>query len=142
MPPSMSRPLFLREHAHTWFWAITSLLALPASLIYFSYQGVTAFTSFFLGILATLLVLLLNVIMERRLWMFQAHWHEAFSRPDASLRLVILAGALLLIVESLAIMYLLVSPAADEALLQMVREHRCLVPSPQYAEFCELLTRW
>lgn len=138
----MSRPLFQREHAHTWFWAIASLLALPASLIYFSSQGVTAFTAFFLGILATLLVLLLNVIMEGSLWMFQAHWHEAFSRPDASLRLVILAGALLLIVESLAIMYLLVSPSADDALLEMIRQHRCLVPTPQYAEFCELMTRW
>ena len=138
----MPRPLFSVVHAHTWFWAAASLAALPLALIYFSSRGVTAFAAFLLGLLATLLVLFLNVLMEGSLWMFQAHWPEAFARPDASLRLMVFAGALLLIVESAALMYLLVSPSADEAFLLLVRQHRCLVPTDQYRELCDVLARW
>lgn len=122
------------------FWMFASLAALPASLLYFSSRGVSALSSFLLGILATLLVLFLNMILEGSLWMFHAEWRHIFERPDASLRLVVVAGALLLIVETMAIMYLLVSPGADEAFLVLVRQHRCLVPEPNYQDLCQLLT--
>ncbi len=123
-----------------YFWMFASFAALPASLVYLSYQGVTALTAFLLGILATLLVLFLNVILEGSLWMFHPEWRHIFERPDASLRLVVVAGALLLIVETMAMMYLLVSPGADEAFLVLVRQHHCLVPEPHYQELCQVLT--
>jgi hypothetical protein len=130
------------HRAHTWFWALASIIAMPVALFYFSGAGVSAFTAFLLGLLAVLLVLVLNVLMEGSLWMFDASWHEVFSRPDASLRLVVLAGALLLIVESAAIIFLLISPTSDDAFLVFVRQHRCLVPEPRYQELCQLLTKW
>ena len=122
-----------------WFWMLASLLTLPVSLMYFATMGFTAMAAFGLGILGTILVLMLNVLMEGSLWMFHAEWQYVFERPDASLRLVIVAGALLLIVETMALMYLLVSPGSDDALLVVIRQHHCLVPEARYQDLCQLL---
>ncbi len=122
-----------------WFWMVASLLTLPAALIYFSALGVSAFAAFLFGLLGTILVLILNIMLEGSLWLFHSEWRHLFERPDASFRLVVVAGALLLIVETMAMMYLLVSPGADDALLVLIRQHKCLVPTPRYFELCQVL---
>lgn len=124
---------------HMWFWMLASLLTLPVSLLYFSSHGVSAFVSFLLGLVGTVMVLIFNIAFEGSLWMFHSEWRHLFERPDASLRLVVVSGAILLIVETMAMMYLLVSPGSDDALLLLVRQHRCLIPEPRYLEFCQLL---
>lgn len=123
----------------TYFWAIASLLPLPAALLVLPSFGVSAMASFGLGVLGVLTVLAMNALLEKRLWMQHDEWHEVFLRPDASLRLAVFAGAILLIVETAAMMYILLSSGADQALLEYILGRQCGQPQGVFIDVCERL---
>lgn len=120
----------------TYFWAIASLFPLPLALLILPQYGVSAMASFGIGILGVLLILALNAVMEKRLWLQHDEWREVFARPDASLRLAVFAGALLLIVETAAMVYILLSAGADEALFRYILGRQCVNPQAFFVEVC------
>ena len=117
---------------------MASLIPLPLCLFILPTLGFSALTSFALGLVLTACVLLLNAGVESRVWMMHEEWHHIFSRPDASLRLALFAGALLLIVESAVLVYLLTSPGIDEALLGLILGRQCALPKGVFVDMCQL----
>lgn len=127
------------SRGQTRFWAAASLITLPLSLIVFASIGLTALSSFALGVLATLLVLAFNLFIEGSLWVSREQWSEVFENPEASLRLAMIAGALLLIVESAALFYIVAAPGSDELLLQLIKQRQCLDPQGVFIDVCRAL---
>lgn len=127
------------SRGQTRFWAAASLITLPFSLIIFASIGLTALTAFALGVFATMLVLTLNLFIEGSLWISREQWQEMFENPEASMRLAIVAGALLLIVESAAIFYIVASPGADELLLKLIEQRQCANPQGAFIDVCRVL---
>lgn len=134
-----SRSFSSPTRGQTRFWAFASLSTLPLALLVFTAIGLTAFSSFALGLLATLLVLTLNVFIEGSLWISREHWREVFESPEASLRLAMIAGALLLIVESAAMFYLVASPGSDELLLKLIEQRQCINPQGIFIDVCRAI---
>ena len=135
-----SRSFLSPSRGQTRFWAFASLITLPLSLIVFAAIGLTALSAFALGILATLLVLTLNVFIEGSLWISRDQWREMFENPEASLRLAMIAGALLIIVESAAVFYIVASPGSDELLLKLIQQRQCVDPQGVFIDVCRVLT--
>ncbi len=133
-----SRSLF--SHYTSYFWAMASLVPLPLCLIILPSIGLSSLASFALGLVLTGCVLAMNALVEHRVWIMHEEWHHVFSRPDASFRLAVVAGALLLIVESTVLVLLLVSPGADEAILSLVLGRQCSAPHGVFIELCAILT--
>lgn len=135
-----SRSFSSPTRGQTRFWALASFVTLPLALIVFAGLGLTALSAFALGLLATLLVLTLNLFIEGSLWVSREEWRELFDSPDASLRLAMIAGALLLIVESAAIFYILAAPGSDEVLLKLIEQRQCIDPQGAFIDVCRVLT--
>ncbi len=123
----------------TYFWALASLLPLPVALLLLPAFGISAMAAFGLGMLGVLLVLAANALVEKRLWLQHDEWREVFARPDASLRLAVFAGAILLITETAAMMYILLSSGADQMLLEYILGRQCGAPQGVFIEVCSAL---
>lgn len=111
-------PMTARERAHCrahHYWMIATLAAFPIGLGIVSYLGLGPTISFLAGAVGSLLVLFLNILLEREFWMLEAHWKTRFEDPDFSHRLLVVSGALLLMVQtSFLIFFLLDQPFAGK----------------------------
>lgn len=91
----------------------TTLVVFPLVMALTSVLGFGPALSFLAGAVASLLVLLLNILLEHEFWMLNSHWKFRFEDPDFSHRLLVVAGALLLMVEtSFMIFFLIDQPFA------------------------------
>ncbi len=104
------------QHAHTQahhYWMIATLAAFPVIMTLTSFFGFGPAVSFLAGAVGSLLVLLLNILLEHEFWMLNSHWKFRFEDPDFSHRLLVVSGALLLMVEtSFMIFFLIDQPFA------------------------------
>jgi hypothetical protein len=99
-------------HAHH-YWMIVTLAAFPLVMALSSFVGFGPAISFLAGAVGSLLVLLLNIMLEHEFWMLNSHWKFRFEDPDFSHRLLVVSGALLLMVEtSFMIFFLIDQPFA------------------------------
>lgn len=96
------------------YWMIATLVAFPAGLSLATVAGLGSVLSFIVGALGSLLVLLLNILLEHEFWMFDAHWRFRFEDPDFSHRLLVVSGALLLMIQtSFLVFFVLDRPFAE-----------------------------
>jgi hypothetical protein len=137
LPPSMPHGS-LFSHYTSYFWAMASLVPLPLALLILPTLGISAFASFALGIVLTGCVLAMNALIEGRVWIMHEEWHHVFSHPHASFRLAIVAGSLLLVIESAVLLMILASPGADEAMLALVLHRQCVHPQGIFLHVCEV----
>lgn len=104
------------QHTHTQahhYWMIATLAAFPMVMTLTSFLGFGPAISFLAGAIGSLLVLLLNILLEHEFWMLHSHWKFRFEDPDFSHRLLIVSGALLLMVQtSFMIFFLIDQPFA------------------------------
>ncbi len=82
------------------YWMVVTLLAFPLVMAFASSLGLGPLLSFLAGAIGSLLVLLVNILLEQEFWMLHSHWRERFEDPDFSHRLLIVSGALLLMLET------------------------------------------
>ncbi len=106
-------------HSHK-FWMITTLGAFPVALTFTTALGWGAALSFVAGAVSSLLVLLLNGLLEHELWMLDVHWKVRFEDPDFSHRLLVIAGALLLVVETSFFLLFLADQSFAGKMLQLL----------------------
>ena len=86
-----------------------------------------------------MIVLILDAIFERRLWIFDARWRPHFEHPEFSFRLALVSGAILLIVETVVLVFFLTSPNLDRALLQLIFSTKCGHPTAAYQPLCDAI---
>jgi hypothetical protein len=132
------RPLVKKTNGD--FWAYTTIVAFPTAMLVAGYFGAGLIETFLWGIAASCAALIANTITEGRLWMFEEKWSERFERPDFSFRLAVVTGALLLILES-AVLVMLFTGGVERNMLSFVFDRHCRPPSPEYADFCNVLDR-
>lgn len=117
-------PMTARERAHCrahHYWMIATLAAFPVGLGIVSYLGLGPTISFLAGAVGSLLVLFLNILLEREFWMLESHWKARFEDPDFSHRLLVVSGALLLMVQtSFLVFFLLDQPFATKVVKLLV----------------------
>jgi len=144
MARSFKRRILNKEkqpvHAkHAIFWATVTIATFPCVLLVATSWNETAMASFLYGILATLLVLSLNGIFERHLWMFDDRWIAHFEHPEFSFRLALVSGAVLLMVETALLVFFATSSHMDRALLQLVFSRKCAQPTETYQPLCRAI---
>ncbi len=122
------------------FWAFLTVMAFPIAVLTTTALGFNHIEAFFWGMASSIAALFTNAMMEQRLWMFDPKWQVRFEQPDFSFRLAIVAGAVLLLLES-AVLVLLFSGNVERNLMGIVFERQCRHPQPHQVEFCKMLDR-
>lgn len=110
-------------HSHK-FWMIVTLGAFPVALTFATALGWGSALSFIAGAVSSLLVLLLNALLEHELWMLDVHWKVRFEDPDFSHRLLVIAGALLLVVETSFFLLFLADQSFAGKMMQLLVAYR------------------
>lgn len=119
------------------FWAFLTIAAFPLAMLIASSYGATPISSFLFGAYGSLAILVANYIADGKLWMFSPQWQKRFDHPEFSFRLAVISGAILLILETVLIVMLLTDSGMDRALLSMVFERQCDLPSHEVKAFCK-----
>ncbi len=122
------------------YWAVATIVALPVTMFAASRVGVSSVSAFFVGMLGSLAVLVLNACMEGRLWMFSSAWRGRFESPDFSFRLAVVSGVLFLMLETSLLFIFFTSPSLDRSLMQMVFARHCAYPRGDYMQICDVIT--
>lgn len=99
---------------------VATLIAFPAGMAIAIRSGYGAVWTFVGGALASLLVLLLNILIEEEFWMFEHPWRKHLEDPEFSHRFLILTGGMLLIIQTLLLLFLL-SGYAPQWIAQLTR---------------------
>jgi len=87
---------------------VATLAAFPAVMTIATMFGLGPLLAFVAGAIGSLLVLLLNILLEHEFWMLNSHWRFRFEDPEFSHRLVVLSGALLLMVQTSFFLFFLI----------------------------------
>ena len=110
--PSVPRPLSARPKTAD-FWAFVTIFAFPVGMILAYANGVGAYGALAWGGIGSLAALIVNVITETRLWMFDPDWRARFEHPDFSFRIAVITGVVLLIMQTLLIVLVATDGSLD-----------------------------
>ncbi len=117
-----------RKNIHSTLWAFLTIIAFPIVLISADILDVSGILPFIFAIVATLLILTLEVAITGRLWMFEDKFINRIGDPEMHIRLLIFVGAMLLILESALILLAATDRRIDPLLLQMIVNKQCSAP--------------
>ncbi len=122
------------------FWAVMTVVAFPVGILAAGSANASSWQSFVTGIGACLAVLFANAAADRRLWMFHPEWKAKFDHPEFSYRLAIFSGAMLLIIQTIFLVFVLFGATGNRAMLKLVFERECTTPRVGAEAFCQSLT--
>jgi hypothetical protein len=119
-------------------WATLTLIAFPIVALSLGWLGMDPLQSFFLGALASLLVLLIEGATRGRWWMSDPAIAKILEDRALPLRLVVLVGILVLLFQSALLVGFLTSDVMDYPVLRFVLERECTGPNhPFFTRLCE-----
>lgn len=121
------------------FWALMTIAAFPIAMLSAMSANQSTLAVFAWGILATIAVLTANALSESRLWMFSPEWKSRFDHPEFSFRLAVVAGALLLVLQTSVLVMLFTDGGLDRNMLRIVFKHQCTTRHYGFDEFCRAL---
>jgi hypothetical protein len=121
------------------FWAFLTLLAFPLAGFVATGYGFSAISSFFLGLGASLTIMIANSLADDRVWMFSPKWQARFSHPEFSFRLALVTGALLFALETYLLVMFFTDGGMDQQLVSLVFTRQCQNPTPVFQDFCQAL---
>ncbi|MFO0765152.1 MAG: hypothetical protein U0487_03885 [Patescibacteria group bacterium] len=121
------------------FWAILTVIAFPIGMLAAGAANASSLTAFLAGMLSCFAVLFANAAADGRLWMFHPAWKARFDHPEFSYRLAIFCGALLLIVQTIFLVFVLFGATGNRAMLKLVFERECMAPRYGIESFCQSL---
>lgn len=123
------------------FWAFLTICAFPLGMIIADGFGVGAFGSLAWGAIGSFAVLVVNIITETRLWMFDPNWRARFEHPDFSFRIAVITGAVLLILQTSLVVLVATDGMLDKGLMNLIMRRQCAQPAPGFQQFCEIFSQ-
>lgn len=139
--PSTHHESFGMSRKSANFWAVLTILALPIGLLAATSAGATATVALLTGVAACFSVLVANAAADGRLWMFHPELRQHFDHPEFSYRLAILCGALLLMVQTIFLVFVLFGTTGNHSMLRLIYDRECRQNPYPRAEFCQSLTK-
>ena len=135
-----TRRTFNGHHFTVNFWALITILSLPVAMFLAShFFQVSYVRAFFVGVLASIVVLCVNVFLEGRLWFYHPDWIARLEAPDFSFRLAVVSGVIFLMMETALIFLFFTSPTLDRSLVGLVFGRQCAQPKGDFVQICGAL---
>ena len=110
---------------HPLVWAVLSVLAFPVILLVAQALGSPGLLPLAWAAAATLIILLCELIARRRLWIFEPQLADFISHPETPLRLLLVLGCVLLILETALIFLVATNRHMDDGLIGLVMRKQC-----------------
>lgn len=131
-----------KRRGHPEVWASLTLMTFPVVLVATDILGIGGLWPFFLAMAATLGVLILEALVRGRLWPFEDKFSLGLEHPDTPVRILLFAGATLLILETALIYVVALDRRFDLELLSFIARKQCAARQidPVADKVCKLLT--
>lgn len=130
------------RHSMSDTWAFLTIVAFPVAMLLSSNFGATPIVSFLCGMGGSVAMLIANVIVDRKLWMFEPKWRARFEQPDFAFRLALISGAILLILETALVVMFFTDGRLDHSLVNLVFSRQCHPPQEGFEQFCASLVNF
>lgn len=121
-------------------WAVLTIAAFPIVMAAATRFGASFAMSFFLGMLGSIAVLVVDGVTEPRLWMFETKWREKFESTDFSFRLAVISGAVLLILETSLFVVFFLDGSLDRSMFSLILGRQCQHPVSGFQDICRLFS--
>ncbi|MBU2509023.1 MAG: hypothetical protein ABII13_00665 [Patescibacteria group bacterium] len=121
-------------------WALITILTFPIILMAAELLGAPGLWPFAWAVLATVAVLVLEVLARGKLWIFEPGFVERISHNETPLRLLVVVGAILLILETGLIFAIATNRNYDGDLMGMIMRRQCAAQYDKKAKsLCQFL---
>ncbi len=118
-------------------WAALTIAAFPLVALSMSWMGIHPLVSFLLGALASLLVLLVEGMFRRRLWISEPAIAHVLGDPMLGYRMLIVLGIILLVFETFLLAGFLTNPSFDKPIVRFILNRQCVQPeNALFARLC------
>lgn len=133
-------PLFA-DRGPDFIWATLTILAFPVGALSLTAMGLHPILAFFSGALLTFSVIIIEAIVRGKLWFLQDRFKEVIGHEHTAFRILIVAGALLLILQSFLIVEAIRNPRLDSLMLDLIIRKQCVHPETPIADLiCPLFS--
>ena len=124
------------------YWALLTIFVFPVVLLLAASRGIGYGASFVIGISASFSVLVMNALMERRLWIFTHPWRRCFEATDFAFKLAMVSGVILLLIETSLLVFFFTDKSLDASTMNLILSRNCQSPPQALREICSfVLTR-
>ncbi len=106
-------------------WAAVTILSLPISAMAFTAMDFSPIFSFILGVCITFAIIVIEVLVRGKLWIFQDRFKEAFANPETPFRILIVTGGILLILQTFLIVQIFTNPNIDHFMFNLILRKQC-----------------
>ena len=114
-------------------WALISLISLPIAAMSFSAFGLYPLLSFLLACCVTFLILVAEALVRGRVWFMHGPIQAVIGHEDIGFRILVVAGGLLLLVQSFLVVEFIYNPNTDYVMLNLVAKKQCTNPQTNLA---------
>ncbi|MFA6447361.1 MAG: hypothetical protein WCW31_03860 [Patescibacteria group bacterium] len=130
-------PEGLKHKSTDMVWAVVTIFSLPILALSFTALGIDALLSFILACAGTFLIIVLEAIVRGQVWFFNDEYRHIFEHKDTAFRILIVAGGILLVLQTFLIVELLRNPEMDRLALRMIVNKQCNDPkTPEFKAIC------
>ncbi|HPN14944.1 MAG TPA: hypothetical protein PLF71_02405 [bacterium] len=115
-------------------WAVVSILSFPTVALSLATLGWNSLAAFLLACLATISILILEAFTRGKVWIFDDKFRHIFDHEDTPFRIIVVAGGMLLILETILIVETFRNPAFDGFILNIMAKKQCASPTSYVAK--------
>ncbi len=106
-------------------WAAITILSLPIAAMAFSAMDFHPIAVFLLAACITFVIVVVETIVRGKIWIFQERFKDTFGHPDTPFRILIVAGGVLLILQTFLIVQIFTNPNIDHLMLNVILRKQC-----------------
>ncbi|MFZ6015065.1 MAG: hypothetical protein ACOYUZ_01785 [Patescibacteria group bacterium] len=124
-PPKTSEAINSLDQNSDMIWAAITIISLPVSALSFTALGIHPAVSFILGACVTFVIIIIEALTRGKIWIFQGAFKEIFGHQETAFRILVVAGGLLLILQTFLIIEILSDPKMDYMMLNIIAKKQC-----------------
>jgi hypothetical protein len=116
-------------------WAALTILGLPVIALSLTGMDISPVYAFLIACVATLLIMAAEALVRGKLWFFQEKFVRVFGHEQTPFRVLLLAGGVLLILQTFLLIQLIWNPNVDGVILNLIVRKQCGNPQTQLSTF-------
>jgi len=138
---SVPKPNLIQDKGSDFVWAAITIVSLPIVALSLTALNFHPIWAFLIACSATLIIIIIEALVRGKLWIFQQRYQNLFEQSDMAFRILIVAGGILLVLQTVLIVEALRNPDFDHVMLNVIIHKQCQKQiSPLSNIICPLFT--
>lgn len=119
------KPKTVEDIGSNVIWAALTILSLPIVALSLSQMGFHPVTAFGLAAVFTFFIILIEGLVRGTVWFLNERFMQILGHKETAFRILVLAGGVLLLIQSFLLIEMIRNPNMDSVLFNMIAQKQC-----------------